>query len=226
MEHDSLEETTADSVQASKAHLPSLTSWGCQTSAHAPTPPDEISGGTAMSRTEGDPREARQEDRWYRRGQSTDAPPTTRTGQHLAAWAKSQAGPPDLDPYTRHDRAKAPRHPRWQTVPSKPWSNPRSSLHGKRVLNPTAMDFVRADPVTMRLKPCSRPLAIKPPRSSMPTWQKASTGSTISPYGRRSTPAQASADNGRRGSKQGCSMTASYVPRKKVPCKGEISHRC
>jgi hypothetical protein len=74
MEHDSLEETTADSVQASKAHLPSRTSWGCQTSAHAPTPPDEISGGTAMSHTEGDPREARQEDRRYRRGQSTDAP--------------------------------------------------------------------------------------------------------------------------------------------------------
>src|SRR5438874_8784298 len=55
MEQDSLEENTAECVQASKAHLPSLTSWRYPHSARAPTTVDALLVGQTPGSTQDHP---------------------------------------------------------------------------------------------------------------------------------------------------------------------------
>src|SRR5215470_14996524 len=60
MEQDSLEENTAECVQASKAHLPSLTSWRYPHSARAPTTVDALLVGQTPGSTQDHPGQSRE----------------------------------------------------------------------------------------------------------------------------------------------------------------------
>src|SRR5215471_13724692 len=101
MEGAALAEAGAGSLQAPKAHLPSLPAGQAEDRPPVATAVDPIGGGTLPGRAEGDAGQPRQADRGGGRGQAPPASPPARPGGAPADPPDGPRRAPRLDSQTR-----------------------------------------------------------------------------------------------------------------------------
>src|SRR5437588_1566405 len=152
MEGAALAEAGADSLQAPKAHLPSLPAWRPEDRPPAATAGDPVLGGALPGRAESDAGEPRQADRWGGWSQAPPARPAPRSRGAPADPPDRARGTSSLDSQARQARTTGTGH---SHPPGPGRADPGAARPGTGMGGPVRAELVRVPPRPLHAR-CAR----------------------------------------------------------------------